>query len=106
MNAPSQVLTFPEPVMKISWCPVRVSTGSRDEDGRMALVNGKLVAILVLLTEDYETPELRGKWFVEAGFGCLAGKHEVFSTLHEAEAWVRQHCEADIRRRSGRTFLS
>jgi hypothetical protein len=106
VNAPSQVIIFPEPVMEISWCPVRVSTGSRDEDGRMALVNDKLVAILVLLADDYEAPELQGKWFVEAGFGCLSGKHEIFGTLDEAEAWVRQHCEADIKRRSGRTFLS
>ena len=72
----------------------------------MALVNGKLVAILVLLSDDHETSELQGKWFVEAGFGCLAGKHEIFATLHEAAAWVRQHCDADMNRRSGRTFLS
>lgn len=72
----------------------------------MALVNGKLVAILVLLADNHETPELQGKWFVEAVFGRLAGKREIFATLGEAEAWVHQHCEADIKRRSGRTFLS
>lgn len=57
----------------------------------MVLVNGRLVAILVHLSEQYEDPELRGRWFVEAGFGPLFGKHEIFSTPEEAEAWIRQH---------------
>ena len=33
------------------------------------LVDGRLVAILVHLTGPYNTPKLRGKWFVEVGFG-------------------------------------
>ncbi len=72
----------------------------------MALVNGKLVAILVLLADNYETLELQGKWFVEAGFGCLNGKHEVFSSLEEAEAWIRQQCGPGLNRALGRSFLS
>ena len=72
----------------------------------MVLVQGKLVAVLVFLADNYETPELQGKWFVEAGFGCLRGKHEIFSTLEEAEAWIRQQCGSDAQRGSGLTFLS
>ncbi len=93
-------------MMEITWRPVRVGVGSSDEEGRMVLVNGKLVAILVHLTGAYDNPELRNKWFVEAGFGPLSEKHELFSTWEEAEAWVRQHCEAKGRRGSGRTLQS
>ncbi len=92
--------------MKITWKPVCVGVGNRDEDGRMVMVNGKLVAILVHLTGPYETPELRDKWFVEAGFGPLLGKHELFSTWEEAEAWVHQHYEAERKRGSGRPLHS
>ncbi len=84
--------------MKITWKPVCVGVGNRDEDGRMVMLNGKLVAILVHLTGPYETPELRDKWFVEAGFGPLLGRHELFSTWEEAEAWVHQHYEAERKR--------
>ena len=71
----------------------------------MVLVNGKLVAILVHLTGPYETPELQGKWFVEAGFGPLAEKHELFATWEEAEAWVCQGCQAVRKRGSGPPWL-
>ncbi len=92
--------------MEITWKPVRVGAGTCDEDGRMVLVNGKLVAILVHLTGPYETPALRDKWFVEAGFGPLSDKHELFSTWEEAEAWVHQHCQAEHKRGSGRPLHS
>ncbi len=72
----------------------------------MILVNGKVVAILVHLTGPYENPGLQGKWFVEAGFGLLSAKHELFSTLEEAEAWVLQYYLAERKRGSGPTLLS
>ena len=72
----------------------------------MILVNGRLVAILVHLTGSYNTPELRGKWFVEMGFGPLSEKHELFSNREEAEAWVLQHYLAERKRGSGPTLLS
>jgi hypothetical protein len=93
-------------MMDITWRPVRVGTGSSDEEGQMVLVNGRLVAILVHLTGPYDTPDLQGKWFVEAGFGPLAQKHELFSTLEEAEDWVLQHYLAERKRGSGRTLQS
>lgn len=46
----------------------------------MVLVDGTLVAVLVHPTGPYDTPALRDKWFVEAGFGALSDKHELFST--------------------------
>ena len=66
-----------------------------DEDGRLVWVDGKLVAVLVKLSDIYEEPELRGRWFVEAGFGpCSSGHHMVFADLEEAEAWVAQRLAA------------
>ena len=70
----------------------------------MVLVNGKLVAILVHLTGSYNTPGLQGKWFVEVGFGPLSEKHELFSTIEEAEDWVLQHYFAERKRGSGQTL--
>jgi hypothetical protein len=90
----------------ITWRPVRVGTGSSDEEGQMALVNGKLVAILVHLTGPYTNPGLHGKWFVEAGFGPLSQKHELFSTLEEAETWVLKHYLVERKQGSGRPLLS
>jgi hypothetical protein len=98
-----RVLSSP---MKITWQPVQVGLGSFEEEGLIVLVDGRLVAILVHLTGPYDSLELRNKWFVEAGFGPLSEKHELFSTLDEAEAWVRQHCEAKGIRGSGRTLQS
>jgi hypothetical protein len=92
--------------MEISWRPVRVGVGSLVEEGQMVLVDGILVAILVHLTSLYNTPEMRGKWFVEVGFGPLNGKHELFSTLEEAEDWVLRHYLAERKRGSGRSLQS
>ena len=72
----------------------------------MVLVDGKLVAILVHLTGPYDTPELHGKWFVEAGFGPLSENHELFFTLEEAEAWVLRHYLTERKRGSGQTLQS
>jgi hypothetical protein len=92
--------------MDIALRPIQVGVGSHVEEGRIVLVNGKLVAILVCLTGPYDTPGLQGKWFVEAGFGSLSEKHELFSTWEEAEAWVRHHCQATRKGGSGPTWLS
>ncbi len=72
----------------IAFEPVRVRTGSPDTEGRLAVVNGELVAVLVgLQDEAHET--LRGKWFLEDGFGNLR-RAEPFNTLEEAESWLTQ----------------
>ena len=69
--------------------PIRVETGSADEDGRLVLADGKLVAVLVRLSNKHEQPELRSAWFLEVGFGSwLGNRHEVFATLEDAEAWI------------------
>ncbi len=70
--------------------PIPVSTRSNDEDGRLVLADGRLVAVLVRLAGQ-EHGELRGGWFLEAGFGCCAVRApDVFRTLAHAEPWIEQ----------------
>jgi hypothetical protein len=78
-----------------------VNTGSLDEEGRLVLVNGKLVAVLVRLSDEHPQPELHGAWFIEAIFGLISGKGSVFPTYEEAEAWVCQRFEDKEKGRSG-----
>lgn len=80
-------------VVEVTWQLIRIETGTSEEDGRLVLVDGKLVAVLVCLSDDYPQPELHGQWFVEAGFGPIFQKHEAFPTFEDAVAWVRQTVE-------------
>lgn len=81
-------------VVPLTLRPVLVETGSADEDGRLVFVRDRLVAVLVRLSAAaHPDPDsgLRGKWFVEAGFGpCAAQAPDVFPALADAEAWVRR----------------
>ena len=83
---PGRASTLMPPALTL-W-PVRVATGSDDEEGRLVLADGRLVAVLVHLAGQ-EHKELRGGWFLEAGFGCCAvPAPDVFRTLEDAEAWI------------------
>jgi hypothetical protein len=53
--------------MKMDFQPVRVATGSDDQEGVLAFANDQLIAVLVRLSELHE--ELTGSWFLEASFG-------------------------------------
>jgi hypothetical protein len=69
--------------------PIRVRTGHQDGEGRLALADGELVAVLVRL-DDPVHGDQRGRWFLEAGFGpCGGGPSSViFEDLEEAESWL------------------
>jgi hypothetical protein len=82
-----------EPMPEVTWQPIRVETGSSEEDGRLMLVDGKLVAVLVRLSDEHPHPELHEKWFVEAGCGPIFQRHEVFSTFEDAVTWIAQTVE-------------
>ncbi len=74
----------------ITLTPIPIRTGSGDTEGRLALVDGELAAVLVRL-DDPVHGSLRGRWFLESGFGRLAGSaREPFATLDAAQAWLRQ----------------
>lgn len=76
--------------------PVEILTDSGDNDGRLVLTKGRLVAVLVQLA-DQAHAELVGSWFLEAGFGpCGTVTAPVFKSLDEAQDWIaaRLECEA------------
>ena len=67
---------------------VKVATGSADEDGRLVLHNGKLVAVLVRLDDPNHGPAI-GQWSLEAGFnGVDSTKPPLFANLAAAERWI------------------
>ncbi len=68
---------------------ISVDTHSPDQTGLLVLVNGKLVAVLVRLdAADHDRP---GAWYMEVGFGRLAGvRAPLFDTPEDATRWVRQ----------------
>jgi hypothetical protein len=69
--------------------PVPIATGSNDEDGRLVLVGGQLVAVLVRLA-DPAHENLVGAWFLEAGFGrCKRARAPIFDDLDAAQVWIR-----------------
>ena len=57
---------------KLTLPPVDVLTASQDREGRLVLIDGKLVAVLVRLSDGAHDPLLRGAWYLECGFGLLS----------------------------------
>jgi hypothetical protein len=75
--------------MSLSLQPVRVSTGSADEEGCLVFGDGRLVAVLVRLSEQHGEDE--GAWYFETGFGRLDGiEHPTFPDLETAQDWVAE----------------
>jgi CRP-like cAMP-binding protein len=66
---------------------VRVDTGSEDEDGLLVFADGRLVAVLVRLSDEHG--DKAGRWFLEHGFGRLDGTtHPIFDDIETAQAWI------------------
>ena len=68
---------------------MRVAAGT-DEEGYPVFADGRLVAVLVRLSELHE--KAAGHWFLGAGFGRVDGgpDHPTFANLDEAEDWIQQ----------------
>jgi hypothetical protein len=71
----------------LSFRRIDIATLSADREGRLAMVDGRLVAVLVRLDDEVHGID-RGAWFLDAGFGRLAGEARVFATLEEAADWI------------------
>ena len=85
--------------MAVRLQPVLVETGTRDEEGRLVFVDGRLVAVLVLLSEAHE--DVAGHWFLEHAFGRLHA-HLTFPGLGAATAWIDEQCRrTDLAGRGG-----
>ncbi len=81
--------------MNLSLQPVRVETGGPDEDGCLVFSDGKLVAVLVRLSDEHEDEDLAGHWFLEAGLGRLDGPtHPTFINIDDAQAWIARRLKA------------
>ena len=73
--------------MSLTLQPVRVETGSPDEEGCLVFSDGKLLAVLVRLSA--QQGDLAGRWYVEKGFGLLdAPAHPTFPDLESVQSWV------------------
>ncbi|KQT53920.1 MULTISPECIES: hypothetical protein [unclassified Aureimonas] len=73
--------------------PMLIATDSEDEEGHLALYNGKLVGVFVRLA-GAEHLEERGRLYLEAAFGQLEGlPTTTFADLDEAARWVETELE-------------
>ena len=73
--------------------PVQIGTQCADTEGDLAFADGKLMAVLVRLSEEvHGATGLAGQWCVEAGFGaCAAAELCVwFGSLEATRDWVAE----------------
>ena len=71
--------------------PIRLLNENDDREGHLVMVDDQLVAVLVRLDAEEHGEDLRGKWFLEAGFGrCTSIKPPVFANVSEAQGWVQR----------------
>ncbi|MFD0466292.1 hypothetical protein ACFQY9_34870 [Microvirga aerilata] len=74
--------------MNVTWQSVRIGSGfTREEVGRLVFVDGRLAAILVCRS-DHDEPIGRSPWFIDAGFGPIAGLQETFPSFEDAATWI------------------
>jgi hypothetical protein len=67
--------------------PVQVATSKDGDEGCLVLADDVLVAVLVLLSDQYG-PEA-GRWYLETGYGPVDGlAHPTFADLDEAQEWI------------------
>ena len=84
--------------MSLTLRPVRVGTGTADEDGRLVFCGDKLVAVLVCLSDEHGS--MAGRWFLEHGFGWLDEPcPPTFDGLDPACAWIARR----LGRQAGRS---
>lgn len=68
--------------------PILVATDSEDEEGHLALYDGKLVGVFVRLAGAEHLDE-RGRLYLEASFGQLEGlPTPTFASLAEVAHWI------------------
>ncbi|MEA1833923.1 hypothetical protein U8607_17690 [Methylobacterium durans] len=80
-------------MVEITLEPVQIGTLCADTDGRLAFADGKLVAVLIRLSEEvHGTDGKAGQWCIEVGFGaCDVGVLSVrFDGLNAAQDWIAE----------------
>ena len=84
---------------EITLQPVQIDTLSADSEGRLAFADGKLVAVLVRLSEELHSADGKaGQWCLEAGFGpCAVDVLSVrFDSLEIARDWVAERISMSL----------
>jgi hypothetical protein len=82
---------------QITLQPVQIEALCVDSAGRLAFADGKLVAVLVRLSEElHSTDGKAGQWCLEAGLGpCAVNVLSVrFDSLEAARGWVAERISA------------
>ncbi|MGD9616313.1 MAG: hypothetical protein AB7H90_13385 [Alphaproteobacteria bacterium] len=75
--------------MSITFQPIAVETGSSDHDGLLVLADGKLVGLLVRLTDAAHDPAIPGAWHLEAAFGWAEhNRGMLFASLDQASRTI------------------
>jgi hypothetical protein len=75
--------------MVITLRPVRVATGHEEEGNLVFDDHGRLVAVLVRLSDQNEVAP--GHWFLEVGFdGLDVASPPIFVDLTVAQRWIRE----------------
>jgi hypothetical protein len=75
--------------MTLEFQPIAVATGSADREGALVLLEGRLLAVLVRLSDQHGT--VSGRWFLEHGFGRFDQPvYKVFPDLNAAREWFAQ----------------
>jgi PAS domain S-box-containing protein len=72
----------------VTFQPDRLATKDGSEEACLIRVDDALAAVLVRLEETKDEP-LEGSWYLETGFGPWNREALSFSTLDEAEQWIR-----------------
>ncbi|OAS26456.1 hypothetical protein [Methylobacterium platani] len=81
--------------MDLTLQPVRVRTGSEDEQGLLVFADGALAAVLVCLSDTHGDDA--GLWFLEAGFGPLASPQPgKFADLDAVQDWIAARLAAGV----------
>ena len=76
--------------------PAMIDAEAGDDHGLIVRVDDRIVAIFTKLSADCHG-QLRGHWFLEAGFGrCAAHAVEPFESLSLGLAYLAQRLGADI----------
>jgi hypothetical protein len=65
----------------------QIQIAEYDHDGRLILIDGLLVAVLVKLSELHE--HLAGHWYLETGYGVLKNERPTFLDLDSAVEWIQ-----------------
>jgi hypothetical protein len=78
--------------------PVQIETLSADTEGLLAFTDGKLVAVLVRLSDEvHGAAGFAGQWWVETGFGpCVVGVAPILLDNVEAvRDWVAKQLSSN-----------